>query len=87
MHEFSQRLQITNYHSLHNVAGQVLRQPGNFDFGVVSPDEDIQKPLGDAEAAADGYYSPLVTAGDSPPAPTRGSMPKHCGRATRPPPK
>ena len=58
-HEFSQRLQITNFQSLHNIAGQVLRQPGNFDYGETSPDEARFKALGDPMAAAVGYDSLL----------------------------
>src|SRR3954471_203361 len=58
-HAFSQHLQITNFQSLHNIAGQVLRQPGNYDLGDRSPDEARMKALGDAMAATVGYDSLL----------------------------
>src|SRR4051812_48225301 len=58
-HAFSQHLQITDFQSLHNIAGQVLRQPGNYDLGDRSPDEARMKALGDAMAATVGYDSLL----------------------------
>lgn len=56
VHEFSQRLQITNIQSLHNVAALVLRPPGFKALGL-APDEARLKGLGDAMAAATGYES------------------------------
>src|SRR3954447_4532402 len=58
-HALSQHLQITDFQSLHNIAGQVLRQPGNYDLGNLSPDETRMKALGDAMAATVGYDSLL----------------------------
>src|SRR3954451_16793831 len=58
-HTFSQHLQITDFQSLHNIAGQVLRQPGNYDLGDRAPDEARMKALGDAMAATVGYDSLL----------------------------
>ena len=56
VHEFSQRLQITNFQTIHNVAALVLRPPGFRAFGL-SPDEARLKALGDAMGAATGYSS------------------------------
>ena len=39
VHAFSQRRQMTNVQSLHNIAGSVLRHPGFRAFGDVTPDE------------------------------------------------
>ena len=59
VHEFSQRQQIMHVQSTHNIVGQVLRQPGFQDYGPVSPDEGIMKPLGDKMGAATDYDSLL----------------------------
>ncbi len=56
VHEFSQRLQITNFQTLHNVAALVLRPPGFASQGL-APDEPALKSLGDRMAAATGYES------------------------------
>jgi hypothetical protein len=45
--------------STHNIVGWVLRQPGFKDFGLLSPDEHIMKPLGDQMGEATGYESLL----------------------------
>jgi murein tripeptide amidase MpaA len=59
VHEFSQRHQVTHVQSTHNIVGWVLRQPGFKDYGLISPDEHIMKPLGDKMGAATGYESLL----------------------------
>lgn len=59
VHEFSQRHQITHVQSTHNIVGWVLRQPGFRDYGLLSPDEHIMKPLGDRMGEATGYESLL----------------------------
>ncbi|HEV2999559.1 MAG TPA: M14 family zinc carboxypeptidase [Solirubrobacteraceae bacterium] len=59
VHEFSQRHQITHVQSTHNIVGWVLRQPGFKDYGLLSPDEHIMKPLGDRMGEASGYESLL----------------------------
>ena len=59
VHEFSQRHQIMHVQSTHNIVGQVLRQPGFQDYGALSPDESIMKPLGDQMAEATDYDSLL----------------------------
>jgi len=56
VHEFSQRLQITNFQTIHNVAALVLRPPG-FRAQGLAPDEARMKALGDAMGAATGYSS------------------------------
>ena len=56
IHEFSQRLQITNFQSIHNIAALVLRPPGFKALGL-APDEVKLKALGDAMGAATGYSS------------------------------
>jgi hypothetical protein len=56
VHEFSQRLQITNLQTLHNVAALVLRPPGFRALGL-APDEARLKALGDAMGDATGYSS------------------------------
>jgi hypothetical protein len=45
--------------STHNIVGWVLRQPGFKDYGLLSPDEGIMKPLGDQMGEATGYESLL----------------------------
>jgi Zinc carboxypeptidase len=59
VHELSQRHQIMHVQSTHNIVGWVLRQPGFKDFGLLSPDEDVMKPLGDQMGEATGYESLL----------------------------
>ena len=59
VHEFSRRHQIQHVQSTHNIVGQVLRQPGFKDYGLLSPDEGIMKPLGDEMAEATNYDSLL----------------------------
>ncbi|MDQ3741817.1 MAG: hypothetical protein M3389_12835, partial [Actinomycetota bacterium] len=59
VHEFSRTRQIMHVQSTHNIVGQVLRQPGFQDYGPISPDEGIMKPLGDRMAAATNYDSLL----------------------------
>lgn len=56
VHEFSQRLQITNFQTIHNVAALVLRPPG-FRAQGLAPDEERLKALGDAMGTATGYAS------------------------------
>lgn len=56
VHEFSQRLQITNFQTIHNIAALVLRPPG-FRAQGLAPDEERLKALGDAMEAATGYSS------------------------------
>jgi hypothetical protein len=56
VHEFSQRLQITNFQTIHNVAALVLRPPG-FRAQGLAPDEERLKLLGDRMGAATGYSS------------------------------
>jgi Zinc carboxypeptidase len=56
VHEFSQRLQITNFQTIHNIAALVLRPPG-FRAQGPAPDEARLKELGDAMGAATGYSS------------------------------
>ncbi len=57
VHEFSQRHQVTHVQSTHNIVGWVLRQPGFKDYGLIAPDENIMKPLGDKMGEAAGYES------------------------------
>jgi hypothetical protein len=59
VHEFSRERQIMHVQSTHNIVGQVLRQPGFQDYGAVSPDDGIMKPLGDEMAEATNYDSLL----------------------------
>ncbi|HEX2087274.1 MAG TPA: M14 family zinc carboxypeptidase [Solirubrobacteraceae bacterium] len=61
VHELSQRHQIMHVQSTHNIVGWVLRQPGFADYGPLSPDEHIMKPLGDLMGEATGYESLLGT--------------------------
>jgi murein tripeptide amidase MpaA len=61
VHELSQRHQIMHVQSTHNIVGWVLRQPGFADYGPLSPDEHIMKPLGDQMGEATGYESLLGT--------------------------
>ncbi|HEX8086744.1 MAG TPA: M14 family zinc carboxypeptidase [Solirubrobacteraceae bacterium] len=61
VHELSQRHQIMHVQSTHNIVGWVLRQPGFADYGALSPDESIMKPLGDQMGAATNYESLLGT--------------------------
>ena len=61
VHEFSQRHQVMHVQSTHNIVGWVLRQPGFADYGPLSPDEHIMKPLGDQMGEATGYESLLGT--------------------------
>ncbi|MDX6650805.1 MAG: hypothetical protein QOJ97_2756, partial [Solirubrobacteraceae bacterium] len=56
VHEYSQRRQITNIITLHNVAALVLRPPGRRSDGL-APDEPRLKALGDQMADATGYTS------------------------------
>ena len=56
VHKLSQRLQITDFQSLHNVAALVLRPPGSRAQGL-APDERRLKELGDAIGRATGYVS------------------------------
>lgn len=56
VHELTQRLQVTGFQLIHNVAGQVLRPPGFSALGR-APDEPALKRLGDAMADATGYQS------------------------------
>jgi carboxypeptidase T len=56
VHEFSQRLQITNLQTIHNIAALVLRPPGFRALGL-APDEQRLKELGDAMGLATGYDS------------------------------
>jgi hypothetical protein len=56
VHEFSQRRQITNVMTLHNVAALVLRPPGVSTDGL-APDEAALKQIGDAMGDATGYTS------------------------------
>lgn len=56
VHEFSQRLQIMNFQTIHNVAALVLRPPGFRSQGL-APDEAGMKALGDAMGEATGYSS------------------------------
>jgi hypothetical protein len=56
IHEFSQRRQITNIVTLHNVAALVLRPPGLHTQGF-APDEAQLKELGDKMGEATGYES------------------------------
>ena len=56
VHEFSQRLHITNFQSIHNVAALVLRPPGFKALGL-APDEERLRVLGDAMGRATGYAS------------------------------
>ena len=61
VHELSQRHQVMHVQSTHNIVGWVLRQPGMTDYGEVTPDEHIMKPLGDQMGEATGYESLLGT--------------------------
>jgi hypothetical protein len=54
VHEFSQRRQVTNIITLHNVAALVLRPPGRQADGL-APDEPRMKALGNQMAKATGY--------------------------------
>jgi hypothetical protein len=56
VHELTQRLQVTNLQTIHNVAGLVLRPPG-FRAQGLAPDEARLKALGDAMGDATGYSS------------------------------
>jgi hypothetical protein len=56
VHEYTQRRQVTNLITVHNVAALVLRPPGRRADGL-APDEPRLKELGDAMAAATGYTS------------------------------
>jgi hypothetical protein len=56
VHEYTQRRQVTNLITVHNVAALVLRPPGRRSDGL-APDEPRLKELGDAMAAATGYTS------------------------------
>ena len=56
VHEFSQRLHITNVQSIHNIAAVVLRPPGFRALGL-APDEQRLKELGDRMGAVSGYAS------------------------------
>jgi hypothetical protein len=56
LHEYTQRRQVTNLITIHNVAALVLRPPGRRSDGL-APDEPRLKELGDAMAAATGYTS------------------------------
>jgi hypothetical protein len=54
VHEFSQRRQVTNIITLHNVAALVLRPPGRKADGL-APDEPRMKAIGKQMANATGY--------------------------------
>ena len=56
VHEYTQRRQVTNLITMHNVAALVLRSPGRRSDGL-APDEPRMKELGDAMAASTGYTS------------------------------
>ena len=56
IHEFSQRLHVTNFQSIHNIAALVLRPPGFKALGL-APDEERLRALGDRMAAVTGYSS------------------------------
>ena len=56
VHEYTQKRQVTNLITIHNVAALVLRPPGRKADGL-APDEPRLKELGDAMAAAAGYTS------------------------------
>ena len=56
VHEWSQRLNMTTFITMHNVAALVLRPPGVSTAGK-APDEVAMKALGDAMAKATGYVS------------------------------
>jgi hypothetical protein len=56
VHEFSQKRQVTNIMTIHNVAALVLRPPGVSTEGQ-APDEDALKLIGDAMGDATGYTS------------------------------
>ena len=56
VHEFSQKRQVTNIITVHNVAALVLRPPGRKSDGL-APDEQRMKEVGDAMADATGYRS------------------------------
>jgi hypothetical protein len=56
VHEYSQRRQITNIITLHNVAALVLRPPGLQSQGF-APDEQQLKEIGDRMGDATGYTS------------------------------
>ena len=56
VHEFSQRLHITNFQTIHNIAALVLRPPGFRAFGL-APDEERLKLLGDRMGEVTGYSS------------------------------
>ena len=56
LHEYTQRRQVTNLITMHNVAALVLRSPGRRSDGL-APDEPRMKQIGDAMAAATGYTS------------------------------
>lgn len=57
VHELSRALAVTGVESIHNIAGQVLRQPGFQNYGPSAPDEPRMKEIGDRMAAATGYDS------------------------------
>ena len=56
VHEYSQKRQVTNIISLHNVAALVLRPPGLAAQGF-APDEKQLKEVGDKIGSAAGYKS------------------------------
>jgi hypothetical protein len=56
VHEYTQRLQVTNLQTIHNIAALVLRPPGFRALGR-APDEPRLKALGDDMGAATGYES------------------------------
>ena len=56
VHEYSQTRPVTALISIHNVAGLVLRPPGQHDKGL-APDENLLREVGDRMAAATGYTS------------------------------
>jgi len=56
VHEFSQRRQVTNILTIHNVAALVLRPPGVSGEGR-APDEEALKRVGDAMGRETGYKS------------------------------
>ena len=56
VHEYSQKRQVTNIITLHNVAALVLRPPGLSSQGF-APDEKQLKEVGDKMGSATGYTS------------------------------
>jgi hypothetical protein len=57
VHAFSQSHHLMNVQAIHNISGDVLRQPGFDEYGTAAPDEAAMRILGDAMGAAAGYTS------------------------------